>query len=203
MQNLLQIVDAATSADRPLAFDGGARNISLQSVVVDELAAGLREQMNAGREAAGHKHQIARDGFGLAKTSAGSRAGEACGPYAQAPARCRDDGRRTHVDPGGAGTLDPAAAGRGSQIRDGDNGNAGGLQIERGAIGTIAGGKDQCLVAGPDTVPVRVSAGGFRHHHTRPVIVGEYDGPFDRTGGQHDFFCPHLPEPLARLLRIG
>src|SRR6266851_4639435 len=64
MQNLLQIVDAATSADRPLAFDGGARNISLQSVVVDELAAGLREQMNAGRKAAGHQHQIARDGLG-------------------------------------------------------------------------------------------------------------------------------------------
>ena len=75
-QNLFQIIDAATAADRPLAFGRRARKVGLLGLVVHELAAGLGEQMNARRKAAGHQHQIARDGFGFPKTASAGGTGK-------------------------------------------------------------------------------------------------------------------------------
>jgi hypothetical protein len=77
------------------------------------------------------------------------------------------------------------------------------MQIERGAIGAVMGGGDDDAVADFDAVAVEIIARRIGQHDAGAVVVGKHQRPLDRAGGEHHLFRPHLPQPLARRIRIG
>ena len=76
-------------------------------------------------------------------------------------------------------------------------------EFERGAIGRIVRRRDDDARARLDAVARDQRPRRLGEHDPRPVVVGEDQRTLERAGRQHDALGAHLPQPLARLPRIG
>ncbi len=92
---------------------------------------------------------------------------------------------------------------RGAQIGDGGDGDAAGGEVERGAVAGIAGGEDHGARARLHAPAIEIGPRRIRQHDAGAVIVREHQRALQRAGRQHHLAGAHLPEPLARQLRIG
>ncbi len=193
----------AAGARRTLGLDRDTGNERLQRLVIGELAARLREQMDARRPAAAHRDQVTADR--LRRTGRAVRPAPGDQRMRDAPAPARPDDRRASLDAqaGAARRCGPFAIRRGAKIGDHRNGDAGPRQFQRRAIGRVMRRRDDCARAGLDAIAGEETARRVGQHDAGPVVVGKHQRALVRAGRQHHPPRANLPQTLARQPWIG
>ena len=77
------------------------------------------------------------------------------------------------------------------------------VQFKSCLIGVVGYGEHNRAGAAFNTKPVQQYPRRARQHHTGAIIVGKNQGPLDGTRCQNHLFCPHLPQPLSHITRLG
>ena len=199
-----EVVAAAGRTRRALVLRRTARHEGIDALVVGELAAGLREQVDGGRPAAGHADAVAGENATAAAP-------------AVAPDRRHDETRDAlpalRSDHGVAGQHFDSSAAQACQLRSAirfqaqiDEGDVETrrTRIERGLVGGGAARGEDELAARRHAVTVEEDPHALGEQDARPVVVGENEGALMGATGEHDLLRPHLPQALAgRLARGG
>ena len=197
-QGLRQPELAPASACRAFSLCRLTRQIGFQGLVPHHLAPRLREQVNAGRKAAGHQNGIAGQGFSVTNLT-GRNDRSDIGTLDPKLSDCAGDGVAfLDLQASSLGRLDQRAARIGPCIDNGSDLDARPVHVQSGAIGLImAGGHDHPLT-GLDPIAVQIDAGRVGQQNTGAIIVWEDQWTLDRSGGQHDLASTNLPQTLTR-----
>ncbi len=146
--------------------------------------------MHAGREAAGHQHQVALDRLAVAQLDPGD-----------APASAGRGDRGAADDPQAGRVADRAC--RGTNIDHRGNGDARRLQCLRRAIGVVVRGHHHGTTPRQHAVAPQVGVRRASQHDARPIVAREHQGPLQRAGRQHQRGRAHLPQALAGAPGVG
>ena len=76
------------------------------------------------------------------------------------------------------------------------------FEVGRRRIGGRAGGDDHRALSRHHAVAVDEHAQALGQHDARPVVAGEHQRALVRAGRQHHLAGAHLPQPLARQVRV-
>ena len=151
--------------------------------------------MHARRPASGHQQGVARDG---ALTVRQLDRRDALAARGAGDLRAGFD-----WNAGGANGLDGIALRLWPPIEHSGDSDAGTMQVQRGAVGTVVVGRHDDRPADGDAPAGGEGAGGVGQHDAGAVVVRKRQRTLDGAGRQHDFAGAHLPEAFARGRRIG
>ena len=76
------------------------------------------------------------------------------------------------------------------------------LEIRRRRVGGRARGDDHRALSRHDAIAVDEHAQALGQHDARPIVAGEHQRALVRAGRQHDLARAHLPQALARQVRV-
>ena len=185
---------ARGSTRRALALARLARPERAERRIVDRPGAGLAVEVHGRLPAARDRTQIALDAPHAAAPGAPHQLHPLKLCAAQRPAH---DMAHQRLDASRAHGGRERAAGRLARVDHRRDRDPGGRQVERGAIGVVAGHEHDRAAAGRHRIAVDVGARRTRQHHARPVVAGEDQRPLERTARQHHLSRPHRPQALA------
>src|SRR6202522_431467 len=199
-QRSVELKDAGTRADTVKLSGSSVRHEHRRLFQPAQFTAGLRVKMYSRRESARAQDQVAvkvrRLGFGLRGCNAAAAHGAMAG------------NARNH---GIAESLRALERFRGNQcvrptIGDRQYLDAKSAQGCGDLVGLIAVGRNHDAAAARYAVGVGIFLNRAGKHDTGTIVVGEYHGPLERTGGGNDCTGPDLPQAFAqhagRILRI-
>ena len=185
-------------ACRPLVLNRRSGPEHLRDLVKRKLAARLRKEMDRGRPASGHQEGVAGN-----RTHPERIGGEAHGGYALPALNLVNCGLGRNLQACRTDSVRQRSRRVVAQIRDQFDLDPGVAQVERRAIGAVVRGDEDDAFTDFDAVLVQIATRRVGEHDARSVVVGEDQRTLDRPRGQHDFTRPHLPQPLARQVRVG
>ena len=173
-------------------------------VVVAELAAGLRVQVNGRAPAPGYGQRVTADG----PRCAGQRPAVTRQPsylnlaHTARARRVDDHGIADHLEPTRCSLARQLRRGHRPRIDDGRHTDTCGVQRERRAVGIIIVGRHDDRASDTHRVLDEIASHRAGQHDPGSVVVGEHQWLLDRTGGNHHPFRPDLPQPLDGSRRI-
>ena len=77
------------------------------------------------------------------------------------------------------------------------------FQIKGGLIGAVMCGGDNGTTTRTHAIAIGKNPRSIGKHNTRTIIVRKHQRTLMRAGGNHHFFCTHLPQTIAWQFFVG
>ncbi len=170
----------------------------VQLLLETQLAACLREEMDGGREAAAHRHEVAGEARARADLAVAADGRDLDRGHLVPAARRANRGGFENAKPGGTGSRCPRPRHLLADVDDRRDLDAARGKLDRGAVSLVMGGRHHRARAGLDGVARKILPRRVGEHDAGAVVVGKDERAFERARREHDLLGAHLPKPLAR-----